>query len=112
MKATAARSQPKRYERMNKLEESWEFELRLLVDSGQVRRYGFEAMKLRLGDNLHYTPDFLVVRADGEIEFHEVKGFWRDDARVKIKAAAEQYPEFHFMAVQRVKGQWKAEVFS
>ncbi len=112
MKAVAAHTAPPRYERMNKLEEAWKVELLLMVASGCLRSVGFEAVKLRLGDNLHYTPDFMVVRADGEIEFHEVKGFWREDARVKIKAAAEQFPMFHFRAVRRIKGKWKGETFS
>ena len=33
------------------------------------------------------------------MELHEVKGHWQDDARVKIKVAAEQYP-FRFVAVK------------
>ncbi len=84
MKAVAARTTPPRFDRMNKLEAAWDRELTLCVVAGPVRSFRFEAMKLRLGDNLHYTPDFMVMREDGEIEFHEVKGYWRDDARVKI----------------------------
>ncbi|WP_235527115.1 hypothetical protein [Sphingopyxis sp. 113P3] len=33
-----------------------------------------------------------------------------DDARVKIKVAASQYP-FQFVAIQRVKGEWVEERF-
>jgi hypothetical protein len=48
------------------------------------------------------------------IELHEVKGFWTDDARVKIKVAASIYP-FKFMAVkprpQKVGGGWEVEEF-
>ena len=48
------------------------------------------------------------------MEMHEVKGFWQDDARAKIKIAAGQYP-FRFIAV-RVKakkdgGDWEVEEF-
>ena len=32
----------------------------------------------------YYNPDYLVIYP-GHFEIHEVKGFWRDDARVKIK---------------------------
>jgi len=46
---------------------------------------------------------------------HEVKGFWQDDARVKIKVAADMYP-FRFIAVKpRAKkdgGGWQTEAFS
>lgn len=37
--------------------------------------------------------------ATGELEMHEVKGFWEDDARVKIKVAASFYP-FSFIAAR------------
>jgi len=74
----------------------------------------FEGVKLRLADNTFYTPDFAVMRADGLLEMHEVKGFWEDDARVKIKVAASLYP-FRFIAVQPVPqkrgGGWAVEEF-
>jgi hypothetical protein len=45
---------------------------------------------------------------------HEVKGFWTDDARVKIKVAADLYP-FRFIAAQALPkkqgGGWKIEEF-
>ena len=59
-------------------------------------------------------PDFAVLPADGVLEIHEVKGFWQDDARVKIKVAASLYP-FRFVAMKaRAKkhgGGWEAEAF-
>lgn len=47
-----------------------------------------------------YTPDFVVMLASGEIELHEVKGYWRDDARAKTRVAAEQLP-FRILAITR-----------
>lgn len=67
--------------------------------AGEVAWYRFEGLKLRLADNTFYTPDYAVMLSDGTIECHEVKGFWQDDARVKIKVAADQYP-FRFVAVK------------
>lgn len=64
--------------------------------------------------NTFYTPDFAVMRADGALEVHEVKGFWTDDARVKIKVAADQYP-MRFIAVKvlpkKQGGGWVVEEF-
>lgn len=61
------------------------------------RVHFFEAVTLRLGDDVRYTPDFLVIAKDDVVEFHEVKGgFWRDDAKAKIRIAAEMYPMFRF----------------
>jgi hypothetical protein len=58
---------------------------------------------LRLADKTFYSPDFAVLtKADGTLEMHEVKGFWQDDARVKIKVAASIYP-FKFIAVKAQK---------
>lgn len=54
------------------------------------------------------------MNADGVMEMHEVKGFWTDDARVKIKVAADQYP-FRFIAFKAVAksrgGGWLREEF-
>ena len=52
--------------------------------------------------------------ASGVMEAHEVKGFWQDDARAKIKIAADMYP-FRFIAVKvqakKDGGGWSREVF-
>jgi hypothetical protein len=37
-----------------------------------------------------------------------VKGFWRDDARVKFKVAREFFPMFEFNAVKRNGAGWEA----
>jgi hypothetical protein len=81
---------------------------------GEIAAWWFEGLKLRLAHNTFYTPDFLVqVKDIPTLELHEVKGgFWRDDARVKIKVAAQQYPCFVFRAAQYVNGTWKYETFS
>jgi hypothetical protein len=76
--------------------------------------YRFEGIKLRLADNTFYTPDFAVMLMDGTMECHEIKGFWRDDAKVKIKVAAEMYP-FRFLALKpnpkKDGGGWSVEEF-
>ncbi len=99
---------------MNQTEARYERDLRDAVTLGDVAWYRFEGIKLRLADNTFYTPDFAVMLSTGEMEMHEVKGFWADDARVKIKVAADQYP-FRFIAVQplskKAGGGWKVEAF-
>ena len=87
----------KRGER-NDLELAYEQHLERRKQSGEIQWYKFEGMKFRLADNCFFTPDFIVLLANGELEMHEVKGLWRDDARVKMKVAAELYP-FRFVAV-------------
>ena len=99
---------------MNKTEAEYAEHLELLKRTGKIAWYRFEGMKFRLADNTFYTPDFAVMRSDGRLEMHEVKGFWRDDARIKIKVAAEQYP-IQFVAVKKKTGKeghgWKIERF-
>lgn len=99
---------------MNKTEAAYDQHLALLQHAGEIVWRRFEGLKLRLADNTFYTPDFAVMAADGVMECHEVKGFWQDDARAKIKVAADQYP-FRFKAVKvRPKkdgGGWEEEAF-
>jgi len=89
---------------------------------GEIVSYRYEALKLRLAANTFYTPDF-VVTFDDHIELHETKGFWEEDARIKIKVAAAMYPEFVFIGVEykkreedrKVRGapkHWHYEAFS
>lgn len=104
------RTQPKRDGSMNKTEARYALHLTDLLRLGQVARFDFEPEKLRLADRTFYTPDFRVLLPDGSVEFHEVKGFWEDDARVKIKVAADQHP-YTFVGVLWKGGLWQKEEF-
>jgi hypothetical protein len=99
--------------RMNGLESRLADELRVRQIAGEVQWFAYEGIKLRLADNTHYTPDFLVMMADGSIEVWEAKGFWHEDARVKVKVAAELFP-FVFRAFRRSSktgNGWDVETF-
>ena len=97
-------------ERMNGLERKFADYLDILIANGNIVRWDYEAEKLRLADNTFYSPDFRVVENDGKIVFYETKGFWRDDARAKIKIAAFLHP-YRFTGVQLVKKEWVFERF-
>ena len=102
---------------MNKTEQRYAEYLDLLKNvTGKIVDWRFEPFKLRLAKRTYYTPDFVVVLPDGTIRIIEVKGHWEDDARVKIKVAAETYWWFEFTAVtviaKRDGGGWKEEQFS
>lgn len=99
---------------MNKTEAEYAAALDAMQRLGMVLWYRFEGLKLRLADNTFYTPDFAVMRANGTLECHEVKGHWQDDARVKIKVAAEMYPFLFVAMTKRTKrdgGGFKREEF-
>ncbi|MGX9983944.1 DUF1064 domain-containing protein [Methylobacterium fujisawaense] len=99
----------------NKTEAAYGLHLKALEAAGEVAWFAFEGVKLRLADNTFYTPDFAVMRADGAMEMHEVKGHWADDARVKIKVAADRFP-FRFVAIRELPKRsgfaWEVEDFS
>lgn len=97
----------------NKTETEYGLHLEMRRQAGEVAWYAFEGIKLRLADGTFYSPDYAVMLANGELEIHEVKGHWMDDARVKIKVAAEKFP-FRFLAIRKGKRgepQWQKEVF-
>ncbi|MBZ0266253.1 DUF1064 domain-containing protein [bacterium] len=97
---------------MNKLEARYAQHLRLLQHNAEIHSFCFERHNLKLADRTYYRPDFAVMLPDGKIEFHEVKGFMRDDANVKIKVAAQQFPHNVFRLVQWDKKMgWKKTAY-
>lgn len=95
---------------MNKTEAEYARILEARKAKGEIEWYKFEGMTFKLANNTRYTPDFAVMLTGGVMEMHEVKGYWMDDARVKIKVAAEMYP-FSFIAVKKEKKNFVFEVF-
>ena len=80
---------------------------------GEIAAWSFESVKFRLADATFYTPDFMVIAHDC-IEIVEVKGSYeREDARIKWKCAAEQFPWFRWIVARwmgKKKG-WKIEEY-
>ena len=107
MKAIARRPRLHGIDKMNKMERHWAVILRM---DASVRRAEFEGVRLRLADGTYYTPDFFVVKDSGYIEFHETKGHMREAARVRLRVAANLYPEFTFVLITKPKGMWQIEV--
>ena len=99
---------------MNKTELAYSRFLEGEKKAGRILWFRFEGIKFKLGDNCHYNPDFAVLTSNLQLEIHEVKGFWQEDARVKIKVAAEMYP-IKFLAVKlnpkKLGGGWEYEEF-
>jgi hypothetical protein len=93
---------------LNGLEKAYASLLEARRLAGEILRYDFEPVALRLANRTTYTPDFRVILSDLREEYHEVKGFLRDDAWVKLKIAAELHP-YAFFLCRREKGQWQIE---
>ncbi len=103
---------------MNKLEAAYEAQVLMpLRLAGEVVSHGFECLRLRLASLTTYTPDFFVQAADLVLELHEVKPwsgkldgpFWEEDARIKWKLAAEEYPCFRVFAATLAPDGWRVE---
>lgn len=100
---------------MNKTEAAYALHLSQQQTAGRVQWFRFEGVKLRLADNTFLTVDFAVLASDGRLEMHDVKGaraIFSDDARVKMKVAADQYPFVFRVAFPRPKrdgGGWDIE---
>jgi hypothetical protein len=104
----------------NKTEAAYESHLNLRKITGEVVWFEFEGITFRLADDTRYTPDFAVMLTGGILECHEVKGRekrqtksgeeysvarFEDDAKVKVKVAAAQFP-LVFKVVYKFDGNW------
>jgi hypothetical protein len=101
---------------MNPWERAYADFLDALKRSGKVRSWRFESLRFRLADGAWFKPDFAVWMIDhglgrtvASLEIHEVKGRWREAARVRIKVAADLNPEIPFYAVTKKDGAWSYE---
>jgi hypothetical protein len=113
---TKGRAQPRHVAgQMNKTEAAYESTYLIpLKAAGEIIEYWFESITLRLAKKTSYTPDFVALMSDGSITVIEVKaGLWRDDARVKVKVAAEKFKRFRFITAFKMPkkqgGWWKIE---
>ena len=86
--------------------------------AGEIVRYEYEGLKVRFGSDMTstYTPDFIVFRSDGEIELADCKGSagWTEATRIKMKACAAKWPEFHwvgYIEAKRCPGKFIEERF-
>lgn len=96
---------------MNGTERRRGIELEAMKRDGLIREWRFESVTLKLAPDCRYTPDFYVIDNAGAVTLEETKGFWRDDAKVKIRVAARLFPEFTFRALRLVKGVWHEEEY-
>lgn len=86
---------------MNKTEAAHAQDLEMRKRVGEVLDYRWQPLRLKLAPDCTYEPDFLVIQANGEVVFEEVKGaFITDDALVKVKVAAQMFPWFRFVLYQ------------
>ncbi len=100
----------------NLLEQAFSLHLQSMLQTGEIQWWKYQPLRLRIGRNksgkaAYYKPDHGALTAEGEFILYEVKGFWREAARVRIRVAAELFPFFRFIAATRQDGAWEREEF-
>lgn len=118
--------------RMNKAEAEYAGVLQARLLAGEVAHWRHEPLTFRLtqddGEQVRYTPDFRVIENDGTITLVDVKPAWfskgdgqvklrpEDDAIIKIRMAADQFPEFRWVMVGKAPkkhgGEWMEQEVS
>ena len=104
---------------MNKTEAAYAATLTVQKACGQIIDWWFQPIRLRLSESdalTTWTPDFMVLYSEGTLELVDVKGWaFEDDARVKIKLAADKFYPFLVTSVTPIPkkdgGGWKRETF-
>jgi hypothetical protein len=84
----------------NNWEREFGEELRKRQLIGDIVWVQYEGMRFRLAGGAFYKPDFVSLSRTGEMTAWEVKGRWREAARVRIKVAADIHPIL-FIAVTK-----------
>lgn len=109
--ALRARGRRRTPGQMNKVERAYADRLEMLKRAGEVAWYGYEAVTFKLAPDTRYTPDYLVMLADGTLECVDCKGgkvnkktgersFWcEEDSKLKVKVAATLLPFLSFVFV-------------
>lgn len=86
---------------MNATEAARAVELDAMRARGEILWWAFEGIRFRLAhDQAFYTPDFVLMKADGLLVVEEIKGHWEEAALVRIKACASLYP-LRFVALSK-----------
>ena len=107
-------------DRDNKLQIGYAQHLEMRKRAGEIKSYKLNSHRFRVGvqdpqgelrEGTWFKPDFQVVMADGSIQIHETKGFFREAAKVRLKACAELYPEYKWIAVFQDGGGYRIEEF-
>lgn len=107
---TAGTQQKPRFNPYAPYRSKWELRysehLELERIAGLNRGWEYETERFEIGIGATFKPDFPVRAIDGVLELHEVKGFRREAAIVRLKSAAKQYPQHRWYLVTLKAGQW------
>lgn len=121
--AMRAKGRERKPGQQNLLEKKFELALHAAIATEEIAWFGYDVIKLRLGDNTFLSPDFFVMAhlptllgidvgaSPGEIIAIDTKGgLIEEDAKVKMRVAVSHLPFRLFYAQARPKkdgGGWK-----
>lgn len=104
---------------MNKTEVAFAQHLDLLQRVGTIKRWWFEAIRIRVGHDCWWNPDFLVENPDGTLVLYDTKGtrvrggrrkmHAEDDALVKGRAIADKFPIPVYFTWKEKNGEWSSK---
>lgn len=92
----------------SKLEGQYASELEARRHAGMLNRWWYEPLTIHLPGKQTHKPDFLVLTNEGQLEFHQTKGWHKNmrDGLGKLKTAAAVTPWAAFLLVTRERGRW------
>lgn len=93
---------------LNKLERDFWGRLQEAKQSGVYDEAYSHQLKLKVIGNHWYYPDFHASHLSINT-IYETKGWMREDAELKLVAAAERYPCFIWVLVRREKRAWRCQ---
>jgi hypothetical protein len=118
---------PKAPGEMNKTEAAYALWLQSEKKYGFIAKaLPFGSMTFKLANDTRYTPDFPVIMPDGTLELRDTKGtkakkkdgvkvgtvpYVEEDALIKIKVAAERFPEFGWALVWLDEKGWQRKEY-
>ena len=106
---------------LNRTEQSYADYCERRLKAGEIARWRAQRVTLLIGFDCRLTVDFLITHNDGRMEFVDTKAVHRgktkahieDDAKAKMSAAAEQFPELYFsIAWKDATGEWLHKAYN
>jgi hypothetical protein len=92
----------KKYYR-SKWEANYARYLQFLLEHNEIQKWEHEPETFWFTEILRgcrsYLPDFRITENNGEIEYHEVKGWYDDRSKTKIKRMKKYYPNIKLVLI-------------
>jgi hypothetical protein len=75
----------------NHFKSGWEKNVAIYLDDNNIN-WKYEEFHYSLGKTRSYTPDFFIYENDKLVKHIEVKGYWREENKIKYEQFLAMYP--------------------